>query len=125
MKLKRSTETVLRIMAPTWMKRLQEADWNKSKLLPRFKNILDSDAKRCFIGEIHCMTSDYLKDGSDPCGECKILCQDVPDMMKQCKNVHQKKDLLDRIAEHVVELHPDLLIKKTLLRAHLVFKEKN
>ena len=121
MKLKRATENVLRIMAPTWMKRLERAKWNKEKLSKKIRLILDNNAQQCFIGEIHCMSWDYINGKENPCDECEILCNDVPRMMQTYKTSMDKVALLDRIAEHVVEVHPDLLIKKTLLRAHKVF----
>ena len=57
MKLKRSTENILTIMAPTWMKRLQQAKWDIYKLSQRDRTTIENDANRCFIGEVHCMTN--------------------------------------------------------------------
>ncbi len=121
MKLTRATENVLTIMAPSWMKKLKKANWNKQKLSNRDSNVLSQNAQRCFIGEVHCMSEDYLSGNANPCNMCKEFCKTVPNRFQPYYNTKQKKQLLDDIADHIVEQHPTLLAKKVQLRAHKVF----
>lgn len=122
MKLSKETENVLLLMAPTWMKRLKLAKWSKEKLSSHSQTILNSDAAHCFIGEVHCMTKDYVKGHETACTRCGVLCEDVPRIMRQHRTIEDKIQVLDSIADHIVNMHPDLLARKVQIRAHKVFK---
>lgn len=123
MKLAKKYENILKLMAPTWMKKLAKARWDKSNLSKSDLGILNGNAQYCFMGEIHCMTSSYIRENSeDKCSKCGLLCEDVPAKMTSIGSSVTKRALLENIAEHIITAHPDLVTKKVQERAHLVFK---
>lgn len=124
MKLAKKYENILKLMAPTWMRKLKTANWDAKQLTPQNKCILKSNATLCFIGEVHCMTNFYVeKEHDEYCEVCSKLCNTIPDRFMYGYSNKDKKGILEDVAEHVIEFHPELVTKKVQQRAHLVFKK--
>ena len=122
MKLAKKHENILKLMAPTWMKKLKDAKWDKYKLSLKNKCILNGNAQHCFIGEMHCMTEAYLTDRGNSCNPCITFCNSVPETLCIAYPEQDKQALLEAISKHFMEFHTDLIALKVQQRAHLVFK---
>ena len=104
--------TILRKIAPNWMKKLEKVEFNKFELKDIYRRILNGNPECCLIGEIHCYNSDYFHHGDGYCDECRDLSMKIPFYFTREISLDNKAEILVRIAQHIKTSHPDILAKK-------------
>ncbi len=111
MKLRKTTRTLLQLVAPDWMGKLDAVGWNARLLAPNIKNALLSKVAGCFIGEIYCYTNAYANQGNKECMFCRRFCGDIPSIL-QYGTEPEKKDIMNELAVHLRKEHKQIIKNK-------------
>jgi len=114
MELDKQTEKILTVVAPKWMKKLNKAKWDLSRLEYEDRRTLTCNPASCFVGEIYCFTEAYLSNGAKPCQKCIRFCNTIPDIMSSDFTDAYKQSNMKEVADHLMSEHKDIIINKAL-----------
>jgi len=120
MKIQKHTKEVLERATPKWLEKLCAVNFDGQNLeLDDFDN-LRNDFKTCMIGELHDFSNNYYNVEGDPCESCTGFCYEIPHIMGIEGNdpdppiAKEVREILDRLAKHIEEIHPDHMNKKLI-----------
>ena len=111
MKLRKATRTLLQLVAPDWMGKLDKVDWHATLLRNYDRVSLANKVSQCFMGEIYCYTNAYCSGGDKECFICKEFCGAIPSVL-QYSTEDSKKEIMQSLVDHLRKKHKQLILNK-------------
>lgn len=111
MKLAKATRTLLELVAPDWMKKLDKVDWNAIMLKIVDRSSLSGRTALCFMGEIYCYTAAYTSGQNKRCDVCRDFCGNIPNILEYGVE-NEKKEIMQKLAVHLRKEHKDIIQHK-------------
>lgn len=107
---------IIRKAMPSWIAKLEEADFNIDNLPDECNRIIRCDANLCLIGELQGFEDNYtdLARKATYCRTCEVLCQVAPAILREnaSKSVLNLEQFWAILADHIELAHPEMMNHK-------------